>query len=179
MALGSAIFTEKYPLTEVYQMQAEICPCGSTKLYHDCCEPFIAGSLVAASAEQLMRSRYSAYAKVQVPYLIQTTHPTKRADFKAEDIEQWAKNNQWQQLSVLSTQKGSVNDSTGEVEFKAFFIDENRIKRVHYEYSYFVKEEHQWFYLYGTYQPKAIAKIDRNANCPCGSGKKYKKCCGK
>lgn len=158
---------------------AELCPCGSQKAYTECCEPFIEGKEFAPTAEQLMRSRYTAYSKIKVDYLVETTHPSRRSDFDPSSIREWATENNWIKLEVLSTKNGKSTDTQGEVEFRASFKDADGIARTHYEYSSFVKEQNRWYYVSGKFQPPANQKIDRNAPCPCGSGKKYKKCCGK
>ncbi|AYQ31525.1 YchJ family protein [Runella sp. SP2] len=149
------------------------CFCGSTLPFDECCGNIISGKRTAVTALELMKSRYSAYCVVAGDYLIATTHSSKRAQFDKASIEQWAKESQWKGLKIISTAKGSALDSQGEVAFQALYIDESKKSRVHYEHSLFVKEHNQWFYLSG----KTIA-INRNDDCPCGSGKKYKKCCG-
>jgi SEC-C motif-containing protein len=149
------------------------CYCGSELGFEDCCGAIITGKRKAETALELMKSRYSAYCSVASDYLIATTHISKRSQFNKEAIEQWAKESEWKGLKIISTHKGTKEDTQGEVAFQAFFRDEAKKSRVHYEHSLFVKEQNQWFYLSG----KPIG-INRNENCPCGSGKKYKKCCG-
>ena len=88
--------------------QVELCPCGSQKAYPECCEPFIEGKEFASTAEQLMRSRYTAYSKIKVDYLVETTYPSRRSDFDPSSIREWATENEWTQLQVLSTNNGKV-----------------------------------------------------------------------
>ena len=57
------------------------CPCGSGKTYDECCEPFIRGKAFPETAEQLMRSRYSAYTLQEIPYITDTLHPDHREDW--------------------------------------------------------------------------------------------------
>jgi SEC-C motif-containing protein len=149
------------------------CYCGSELRFENCCGAIITGKRTAETALELMQSRYSAYCSLATDYLIATTHISKRLQLDKETIEQWAKESEWKGLKIISTHKGTKEDTQGEVVFQAFYLDENKKSRVHYEHSLFVKEQNQWFYLSG----KIIA-INRNENCPCGSGKKYKKCCG-
>ncbi len=157
-----------------------MCFCGESKPFSDCCEPIIKGEIQAITAEQLMRSRYSAYASVEPKYLMQTTHRSLLKSQNEADIRAWAEENKWQKLEVISTQKGQVEDSEGEVEFKAYFIDYEGKLQVHHEKSTFVKEAGKWFYLSGIIDPKTPSQTkNRNDFCACGSGKKYKKCCGK
>ena len=60
---------------------SQLCYCGSQKSYKDCCEPYILGEKNPSTAEDLMRSRYSAYVVVATDYLIETTHSSTRSNF--------------------------------------------------------------------------------------------------
>lgn len=161
-------------------MSEENCPCGSNKIFADCCEPFIKETRLPETAEQLMRSRYSAYDKKGVDYLFNTTYPEYQKYYDKKSIRQWAENTKWQKLEVIRTVKGQKTDITGQVEFKAYY-SENGIGKVHHELSEFKKENNKWFFQFGR-EPKInqnkAEKIGRNEPCTCGSGKKYKKCCG-
>jgi SEC-C motif-containing protein len=66
-----------------------------------------------------MRSRYTAYNKIKVDYLVETTHPSRRSDFEPSSIREWATENNWIKLEVLSTKNGKSTDTQGEVEFRA------------------------------------------------------------
>jgi SEC-C motif-containing protein len=157
------------------------CPCCSGKTYAVCCEPII-NNESANTALVLMRSRYSAYQTGQAEYLFNTTHPRTRAQYKVSEIESWANENTWTKLEIISAEHGKINDSRGIVEFKAFFKDKNEKAQIHHERSTFVKENDKWYYFEGKINPKAInlmKKVSRNDPCPCGSGKKYKRCCEK
>lgn len=156
-----------------FSSMTSTCFCGSSLTFDECCGSIISGKRQTVTALELMKSRYSAYCVVASDYLIATTHSSKRAQFDKASIEQWAMESQWRGLKIISTSKDSPLDTQGEVIFQALYIDESKKSRVHYEHSLFVKEHNQWFYLSG----KTIA-ISRNDDCPCGSGKKYKKCCG-
>ena len=158
-----------------------MCYCGETKPFSDCCEPIISGEKSAQTVEQLMRSRYSAYVVVDVKYLIATTYPTQQKNYDEADIQAWAEANKWQKLEVIAKQKGKFNEEDGEVEFKASYIDITGTPQIHHEKSTFVKENGQWYYLSGIIDStSAVTQIQkRNDFCACGSGKKYKKCCGK
>jgi SEC-C motif-containing protein len=158
-----------------------MCYCGETKQFSDCCKQIISGEKSAQTAEQLMRSRYSAYVVVDVKYLISTTYPTQQKNFDEGDIRAWAIANQWQKLEVIGTQKGKFNEEDGEVEFKASYIDDTGTIQIHHEKSTFVKENGQWYYLSGIIDSTSAVQQTQKRNdfCACGSGKKYKKCCGK
>lgn len=156
-----------------------MCYCGENKAFTECCEPIIKGEKWAETAEELMRSRYSAYIEIDTKHLLETTYLTHRINFEEVDIRAWAIANKWQKLEILSRQNGKENDETGEVEFKAFYIDAEGFQQSHHEKSTFVKEAGKWFYLSGIIDPKASSQIqNRNDLCACGSGKKFKKCCG-
>lgn len=161
-------------------MKVDTCPCGSNKKLEDCCGAVIRGTS-AKTALALMRSRYTAYCLGEAQYLHDTTHSRHRAEHKVEGIHQWAKENQWTKLEIVSVEHGSVSDTRGIVEFKAYYTDSAGINQVHHERSNFLKEEGKWYYLDGKIDPKEVdltKKVNRNDPCPCGSGKKHKKCCG-
>jgi len=120
------------------------CFCGSDQPFSRCCGPIIKGTVVANSAEKLMRSRYSAYVTAAIEYLIATTHGSKRSQSSKKEIEQWAKTNSWQRLEVVHTE-------TFTVEFKAYFKDRSSKPQIHHEKSTFVFERGNWFYLDGVF----------------------------
>lgn len=94
-----------------------------------------------------MRSRYSAFVMVNVDYLQRSHHSLQRPNTKeAREIEQWTKSVNWIKLEVLQTNAGQENDSTGTVEFKAFYMENGRVEVIH-EYSRFCKENGQWVYV--------------------------------
>lgn len=119
----------------------EKCPCGGG-LYRECCGRFHPQSAGEAalpdSAEQLMRSRYSAFALGLDDYLLSTWHPSTRP--QTLDLSD---NPKWVQLQIVSSsQKGAQ----GQVHFHAYFQVGNDIS-MHDELSEFVKEDGRWFYL--------------------------------
>lgn len=159
----------------------KICYCGSSTSFELCCQPVIMGERKAATAQELMRSRYSAYATVATDYIVKTTHASEQKNYTASSIENWAKSSRWQKLEILSRTLGGQQDERGEVEFKAYYLDTKGALNVHHENSSFVKENGQWYFLKGVLNPKPqtlMGKTNRNDPCPCGSGLKFKKCCG-
>ncbi|WP_422362026.1 YchJ family protein [Reichenbachiella sp.] len=161
-------------------MNQELCPCGSNRKLSDCCGGVIS-SKSAKTALQLMKSRYAAYSIGEAQYLLDTTHKKNRSAYSIEGIEQWSKENTWTKLEIVSVEHGSISDDRGLVEFKAHFTDPVGENQVHHERSSFLKDDGKWYYLDGQINPKQVdlmKKIHRNDPCPCGSGKKYKKCCG-
>ena len=154
------------------------CLCGSELNYQDCCRLYHEGEKIPSTAEILMRSRFTAYAMQKGGYLIETWASNKRPEkinFEKEDA-------QWQRLEIINTKKGLAKDSRGIVEFKAYFLSKG-MPSVMNEISRFTKTGGRWFYLDG--QVKSVGLINKshnqgkNAACSCGSGKKFKRCCGK
>ena len=159
----------------------EKCPCNSQKEYLDCCAPYLEGKADAPTAVALMRSRYTAHVKTKIDYIINTVHPDNRAKSDRKTIESWAKEAVWERLEIISAEKGLEEDQIGRVVFKAHYKYNNSLK-VHAENSLFKKEEGKWYFVEGTEAKIAATKtvkIGRNDSCYCGSGKKFKKCCGK
>lgn len=159
-----------------------ICPCGSGVEYAECCQPIIKGEQTAATAEQLMRSRYSAYVKKEIDYIFTSLHPEYRADYDEKSSRAWAENAEWHRFEVLETVGGGPEDSEGQVTFAVSYTEKG-IKKEHHELSTFKKEGGKWYFVAGNnVTPKqvvrAVPKTGRNDPCSCGSGRKFKKCCG-
>ncbi|MBN2617814.1 MAG: YchJ family protein [Spirochaetales bacterium] len=157
------------------------CPCGSGKELDVCCKPYISGSAKAPTAEALMRSRYTAYTLVEVDYIVKTHDSKTRDEISKEETKNWAENSQWMGLDIVRVVDGQDKDSTGIVEFKAYY-KQNGIKYTHHEEAQFTKKRGDWFFTDSKIVNKPVVrdgeKVGRNDPCPCGSGKKYKKCCG-
>jgi len=157
------------------------CPCGSGQEYADCCQPFIEGTALPETAERLMRSRYSAYATVNVDYLHETLHPAHREDHDTTAARRWAEQSEWLGLEIIHTEQGGKDDEQGIVEFRANYREKGAVRGLH-EISNFSKLDGRWYYVDGEMpRPKTVKvdnKVGRNDPCPCGSGKKFKKCCG-
>lgn len=158
------------------------CYCGSNKEYKNCCEPIIKGTAKAESAEQLMRARYSAYCLNEMDFVESTHHPDGGEDFNKNEASEWSKNSVWKKLEVLDTHLGQDSDDKGEVEFKAYY-EVNGVPFCHHERSKFLKSGGEWYFLDGEIHNTPLKregpKVGRNDPCVCGSGKKFKKCCGR
>ncbi len=121
------------------------CPCGSDASYEDCCQPFHRGHSKPATAEQLMRSRYSAYAYRQVDYLIESYHPSMRSKRLREDLIATIQNADWIYLRILSSSGGKEGDKQGKVAFVAgYFMDGEQLETR--EHSRFRRFEGDWKY---------------------------------
>lgn len=153
------------------------CPCGSGLYFSECCRPIIDG-LPAPTPEALMRSRYSAFATGNIGHVERTQTSEINSDFNRAEAEQTAAEVTWLGLEINSaTQSGN----TGMVDFFIRFRRDEQVLTQH-EISSFRREQGRWLYASGIVNPQsAPAKADkhgRNDPCPCGSKKKYKKCCG-
>lgn len=155
----------------------EFCLCGSQLVYENCCGLYHNGNKTAPTAEALMRSRFTAYAMKNSNYLMATWDSSKRPntiDFSKEVAT-------WLRLEIISTKKGGIKDLKGIVEFKAYFSAEGQ-ESVMSEISRFKKTGGRWFYLDGLVKSVGNNQTNnqgKNAPCSCGSGKKFKRCCGK
>lgn len=149
------------------------CPCDSGQSYPTCCEPLHQGQ-PAGTAKALMRSRYSAYVHRLVPYLITTVHPTVRDQHDALSIHAWAERANWQSLRIHASYAGQPSHNIGIVDFTAAWTEHSQAFQ-HRECSLFRSYEGHWFYVDGT---GATHVPGRNDVCLCGSGKRFKKCCG-
>jgi SEC-C motif-containing protein len=130
-----------------------------------------------------MRARYSAYVERQIDFLGDTLHPGHRADWDRDATRKWAEQSTWQGLEIRHTEAGGEQDEEGRVEFLARF-EEDGVARLHHENSLFQRQGGRWYYVSGDLPKPATLrnaepKVGRNDPCPCGSGKKYKKCCGR
>ena len=155
------------------------CLCGVGKSYKTCCEPYHKGDALPETAEQLMRARYTAFAKGELAFLKSSIAPESLHDYDEAAIKTWSENSKWLGLTVVKSAKGQPNDSIGTVEFIAKFHFEKE-DREHHEVAEFKKISGQWYYTDGKVKGKTVRnenKVGRNDPCPCGSGKKYKKCC--
>ena len=129
-----------------------------------------------------MRSRYTAYTKGEVDYVLKTTSPKPREGLDEKATRVWSEHAEWHGLEIISVQKGGAEDRTGVVEFAANYTEGGKFKR-HHERGTFKRVRNKWYYEDGEMvRSKPVVrenpKVGRNDPCPCGSGKKYKKCCG-
>ena len=163
-------------------MMTEACPCGSQKPFSECCGPALSGAVASATPEALMRSRYTAFVKQDINYIFKTVAPARRKEFDRPGVEKWSRNSEWLGLEIVTTEKGGPEDKTGTVEFAAKFRENGEARR-HDELATFVKIDGRWYFEDGKAPSVKQVRHDgpragRNDPCPCGSGKKYKKCHG-
>lgn len=122
------------------------CPCGSQRHLQDCCLPIIEGINNPLTAEQLMRSRYTAHVLLAIDFLWSTWSPEQRLRSSQADIRAWAESCEWLGLQILGTKQGSQTDSEGIVEFIALFRQQGQVHQ-HHEISRFNKILGKWFYV--------------------------------
>lgn len=162
-------------------MTATLCPCHSEKDFTVCCGPILDGTAKAKTAEALMRSRYTAHVMGNFDHIANTHAPEVKDTFNKSAAKAQAKNTEWVGLEIRETTDGGPDDEVGTVTFAARF-KENGEFNVHRERGTFRREKGDWVYVDGKInpqiEPRRVEKIGRNDPCPCGSGKKYKKCCG-
>jgi len=158
-----------------------LCPCGSTRNSGDCCDPLLDGSAHAATAEALMRMRYTAYALDDIDSLVRSTRPDQQHLLDDAAMRHWNADHRWKHLTVLATTAGDADDNEGWVEFEALFEAGGKHYLLH-ERSHFDRIDGRWYYDLVPDDAKLASHpqtflVERNAACPCGSGRKLKKCC--
>ncbi len=117
------------------------CPCGGTGGLAACCGPVLNGERRAATAEELMRSRYSGYATGRLDHVFASWHPRTRPGGLHPTPQV-----RWTRLRVLEVVDGGADDDTGIVEFEATFVDATGTHRLR-ERSSFVRRAGRWVYL--------------------------------
>ncbi|MFC3674977.1 YchJ family protein [Ferrovibrio xuzhouensis] len=156
------------------------CPCHSGLGFEACCGPYLDGRPVP-TALALMRSRYTAYTRGDAAYLGRTITQETKAEFDPAEAKSVGMAARWLGLDIIAVSGGGVDDQQGVVEYAAKFRLHGE-QRVHHERATFRREDGVWLCSGGEVAPKSAprraAKVGRNDVCPCGSGRKYKKCCG-
>ena len=148
-----------------------LCFCCSQLPYAECCEPILADHGRALTPLALMRSRYTSYVIGHTAHLISSwAADTRPADLNLEESK-----TKWLKLVIHSESIDPNDDNKGWVDFSAHFIEQDQLGELR-EKSFFIRRNGLWYYHSGT--PEITkTKIGRNGPCPCGSGKKYKRCC--
>ncbi|MCA8956966.1 MAG: YchJ family protein, partial [Planctomycetes bacterium] len=149
------------------------CPCNSDRDFDQCCGPVIAGTRPAATATELMRSRYCAFATGAIDYLGSSHDPETREQFDPQQATEWSSKAEWHGFEILRTDRGTQGDSTGTVEFIArYSIQGNDV--AHHEIAEFRQVDGRWYFRDGREVPVTVRrdtpKVGRNDPCPCGSG---------
>ena len=169
------------------------CPCGANNSFKHCCLKLINQEALARSPEQLMRSRFSAYATNAAEYIFNTYAKSSQASQSLNDIEDWAKQTIWLKLIIHSASDFLMNqtdqiskaatfnknsESCATVCFSAYYRHQG-LYFLMKETSRFVLENNQWRYLDGKVSDhEELMTPKRNELCFCHSKKKFKRCCG-
>lgn len=161
--------------------ELNVCPCGTGRPTEDCCAPIIAGT-PAPTAEALMRARYTAFVTRQIGgFLKETLVEEKWEEFDLGEVEASAREAEGLGFEVRAAEGGGEADDTGTVEYVARFRIRGQ-NQAHHELATFRRRDGRWLYVDGQVKPKGaprqVGKVGRNDPCPCGSGRKFKKCCG-
>lgn len=155
------------------------CVCGSGEAFEVCCGPILEGK-EATTALALMRSRYTAYVLGRIDHIAKTSSPEALVSFSEEDAQRMSKEAEWVGLEIHNCVAGGPTDSTGQVDF-TFRYKHHGEACFQREVAAFVRVDGAWRYKDSLINPKQppvrVEKTGRNDPCPCGSGKKYKKCC--
>ncbi|MBA2482425.1 MAG: YchJ family protein [Planctomycetes bacterium] len=133
------------------------CPCGTSRSFTDCCEPYLKGKRHAETAATLMRTRYTAYTRHHIDYLLSTYDPDQQYLFDRETTLDWARRSKWLSLEIRDCRGGTLHDDEGTVEFVAWYVRGERTHR-HHEVSSFRKVDERWYYVDGRY-PSASALL--------------------
>jgi SEC-C motif domain protein len=126
---------------------ADACPCGSGSPEVACCGLILDG-VPAATALALMRSRYTAYVRGAIDYLIATHDETTRASVDRDAVAKWSRETQWRGLEIVATERGGEGDDDGIVEFIARGATRGAAFAQR-ERSRFRRRDGAWFYVDG------------------------------
>ncbi len=158
------------------------CPCGSGAAFSDCCAPFIDGGEKVETAEQLIRARYTAHTLANMAFILKSHHPGSRTEIDEAATAKWARESEWLGLNIIDID--TSEDTITRIEFTARYRDADKQRHTHHEVGVFEKYHGQWYFKDAEVPEikqfrRDVPKLGRNDPCGCGSGKKFKKCCGK
>lgn len=122
------------------------CPCGSGRAYRQCCGPLHDGTVAAATAEALMRSRFSAFARGHADYLLSSWHPGTRPE--RLDLDEQIT---WRRLQIVDTESGGADDDTGIVEFRAQYLQHGKRHILHERSRFSRARDGTWRYVDGDF----------------------------
>ena len=129
-------------------MSIKNCPCGRNKTYVDCCKKAHNNIESVKTAEDLMRSRYSAFVLANIDYLMLSwSSKTCNTSAKAKkELKEWTTSVTWVKLNVINSNDGQEHHNTGTVEFKAFFYENGHLECIQ-ENSFFERQNKHWVYV--------------------------------
>lgn len=148
--------------------------------------PVLARERVPLTAEELMRSRYTAFVVGDIDWIMDSHHPDTVAEVDRGEVAQWSADAEWLGLKIRDLVDGGPEDQDGVVEFRARYRMQGR-QIDHSERAHFERADGAWAF-HSVLAPVeddvelvpvgARATVGRNDPCTCGSGRKFKKCCG-
>jgi len=148
-----------------------VCFCCSQKPFSECCEPILKNHGLALTPLALMRSRYTAYVLSNEKHLLATwAQETRPENLTLQDTSP-----KWLELFIHGDGVDATDHDRGWVDFSARYIESDQLCTLR-ENSSFVRRDGLWYYMDGATQITRT-KLARNAPCPCGSGRKFKRCC--
>ncbi|MFT6336571.1 MAG: SEC-C motif-containing protein [Halioglobus sp.] len=121
------------------------CPCMSGSSYISCCAKYHTGLSKSETAEQLMRSRYTAYHMSLIDYLVNTTHPNKLRPNYRHQLESTKDDMDWTGLKIISSSMGTKTDKIGKVRFIAQYVMKAEKSSME-EHSRFRRYKGDWVY---------------------------------
>ena len=132
-----------------------------------------------------MRSRYSAFVVGAVDWIVDSHHSETVDEVNRDEIESWSRDSEWLGLRIRDVTDGGEHDDDGVVHFRARYRTQGQ-QIDHVERAKFLREGGDWrFHSVLVDEPEhelvpvaPRSTVGRNDPCTCGSGKKYKKCCG-
>ena len=165
------------PTQDFRPKRGQPCPCGTGLGYEACCEPILTGQRLAATAEQLMRARFTAHVAHDFRFLHESYRATAGTPYVPEQGEPTVT---WTRLDVHAHETTESPDKAF-VDFSAYGTEAGAEKVLH-EKAEFLRLDGRWLYtrearLGPAPYKSPTPKVGRNDPCPCGSGKKYKHCC--
>ena len=128
--------------------ETHFCPCGSSALFNDCCGLYISGQKLPETAEKLMRSRYSAFAKKDLRYLESTMRDPALERFDQEETQAWLGSIKWESLKVVKSYPHPQDSNLAYVSFIATYKSKGKRYQIR-ELSEFFKDGDRWFYVRG------------------------------
>jgi len=148
----------------------KICPCNSGEKYDLCCRIIHQDQQKAELPKQLMRARYSAYVLCKKDFILGSWAFETRPEQLTLESE-----TRWFSLEIVDSEPVSAQSTSAHVSFIAKYIEDKTVFNLE-EQSTFIKRSNCWFYL-SVVSRSVSQKLGGKAKCPCGSGKKFKRCC--
>ena len=169
-----------------HMISEEQCTCGLSLNFFNCCAEILSGAQIALSPEKLMRARYSAFKLGLVHFLNETDHINWQHDIEDEKVwVQFARQElsvrTWISLTVIDSGVDPMADKgcrKGWVHFKAIYKEQGSLGVLEERSEFDEVGVVGWTYTRGEAKWTPL-KLGRNDMCVCGSGRKWKKCCGR